>query len=241
MRSNIVVEMMSSEFVLWRCLHGGPVTQENLDQPDPNPQVRWDEIRSRNRPLLAKLTETYGSCAVIVRDGDQVVGQLRFYPKAICELAEAGPGFCMQQTFPCGPAEDFVEKDFPPLDQIADKSLFVHCMMTGAFEQENNPYRRKGLGSRMVRTLIEWARPRGWSAIEAHAYADLPCMYAVTGQASAAFWEKLGFRVVESIIEPALAESDAAEFVAVLLKEAAERGLDAEAARTRYTMRLDLT
>lgn len=240
MLNDVVVEMMSSEFLLWRCLHGGPVTKENLDQPDPNPHVHWDQIRSRNRPLLAKLTETYGSCAVVARDGDQIVGQLRFYPKAICKLAEPGPGFCMQQAFPCGPADDFVEKDFPQLDQIADKSLFIHCMMTGAFEPEDNPFRRKGLGSRMVRTLIAWARLRGWSAIEAYAYADLPCVYAVTGQASTAFWEKLGFRVVESTIEPALAESDAGGFVEVLLKEAADRGMDAEAAKTRHTMRLDI-
>lgn len=240
MLNDVVVEMMSSDFILWRCLHGGPVTRENLDRPDPNPDVPWDQIRTRNRPLLAKLTETYGSCAVIVRDGDQVVGQLRFYPKAICQLAEAGPGFCMQQTFPSGPADDFVEKDFPPLDQIADKSLFIHCMMTGSFQQEDNPYRRQGLGSRMVRTLIAWARSRGWRALEAHAYAELPSVYAVTGQASAAFWEKLGFRVVESTIEPALAESDAAGFVEVLLKEAADRGMDAEAAKTRHTMRLDI-
>jgi hypothetical protein len=92
----------------------------------------------------------------------------------------------------------------------------------------------------MVRTLIEWARSRGWTAIETHAYADLPSVYAVTGQASAVFWEKLGFRVVESTIEPALAESDAAEFVEILLKEAADRGIDAEAAKTRHTMRLDI-
>jgi hypothetical protein len=131
MLNDVVVEMMSSEFILWRCLHGGPLTKENLDQPEPNPQVSWDQIRTRNRPLLAKLTETYGSCAVIARDGDQIVGLLRFYPKAICELAEAGPGLCMQQAFPAGPADDFVERDFPPLDQIADESLFVHCMMTG--------------------------------------------------------------------------------------------------------------
>lgn len=240
MLNDLVVEMMSADFILWRCLHGGPLTRENLDQPGPSTDVPWDQIRSRNRPLLAKLTETYGACAVIVRDGDQIVGQLRFYPQAICELAAAGPGFCLQQTFPCGPADDFAEKDFPPLDQIADKSLFIHCLMTGSFQQEDNPYRRQGLGSRMVHTLIAWARERGWTAIEAHAYADLPCIYAITGQASTAFWEKLGFRVVESIIEPALADSDAADFVEVLLKEAADRGMDPETAKTRHTMRLDL-
>ncbi|GAH68962.1 unnamed protein product, partial [marine sediment metagenome] len=103
-----------------------------------------------------------------------------------------------------------------------------------------NPYQRKGLGSRMVRTLIDWARQQGWSAVEAHAYADLPCWYAVTGQAGKTFWDKLGFRVVESTTEPAFAEGGHKAFVETLLKEAADRGIDADIAKTRYTMRLDL-
>jgi hypothetical protein len=240
MLSDVVIEMMSSEFILWRCLHGGPLTKETVDQPQPHPHVPWDQFRARNLPLLAKLTQIYGSCAVIARAGNQIVGQLRFYPKVVCSMAASGPGLCMQQTFPSGPADDFVENDFPPLDQIADKTLFVHCMMTGSPKQKDNPYRRKGFGSHMVRTLIDWARSKGWNAIEANAYVDLPCLYAVTGQAGRAFWEKLGFRVAESTIEPAFAESAHEGFVGILLKEAADRGIDAGTAKTKYTMRLDM-
>ena len=240
MPGDVVVEMMSSGFILWRCLHGGPLTRQTVDQPAAHPRVPWDRFRARNVPFLAKMTAVYGSCAVIARDGDRIVGQLRFYPKAVCKMAAPEPALCLQQTFPNGPADDFAENDFPPLGQIADKTLFVHCMMTGSPEQKDNPYQRKGLGSRMVRTLIDWARPIGWAAIEAHAYADLPCVYAVTGQAGRAFWEKMGFHVVESIVEPAFAESDHEGFVGLLLKEAAERGMDAEAAKTRHTMRVDL-
>jgi ribosomal protein S18 acetylase RimI-like enzyme len=134
-----------------------------------------------------------------------------------------------------------VENEFPPLDQIAAKTLFVHCMMTASPEREDAPYQRKGIGSRMVRTLMDWARQRGWNAVEAHAYADLPCVYSVTGQAGRAFWEKLGFHVIESGIEPAFAEGGYDEFVETLLEEAAERGIDADTAKTRYTMRLALT
>lgn len=240
MLNDVVVEMMSSEFILWRCLHGGPLAKETVDHPDPSPYVPWQQIRTRNLPLLAKLTDIYGSCAVIARDEEQIVGQLRFYPKAICKMVHPGPGFCMQQIFPNGPADDFVENDFPPLDRIGDKTLFVHCMMTGSSQQKDNPYQRKGLGSCMVRTLVDWARTKGWDAVEAHAYADLPCVYAITGQAGATFWAKLGFRVVESTIEPAFAEGDNDDFVDMLLEEAAHRGMDAETAKTRHTMRLDL-
>jgi len=240
MPGNVVIEMMSSEFILWRCLHGGPLTKQTVDQPRPHPHIPWDRFRTRNVPLLARLTETYGSCAVIARDGDQIVGQLRFYPKIVCTMAAPEPALCLQQAFPDGPADDFVQNDFPPLGQMADKTLFVHCMMIGSPEQNDNPYQRKGIGSRMVRTLIDWARQQGWSAVEAHAYADLPCWYAGTGQAGRTFWEKLGFHMVESTMEPAFAEGGHKGFVETLLKEAADRGVDADTAKTRYTMRLEL-
>ena len=240
MLRDVVIEMMSSEFILWRCLHGGPLTKETVDQPDPHPRVRWDRLRARNVPLLVKLTQVYGSCAVIARDGDRIVGQLRFYPKAVCHMAAPGPGLCMQQTFPNGPADGFVENDFPALSRIADKTLFVHCLMTGSPQQRDNRYQRKGVGSRMVRTLIDWTRHRGWTAIEANAYADLPCVYAVTGQAGRTFWEKLGFRVIETGVESAFVEDGSDGFVGILLKEAADRGIDAGIAKTKYTMRLDL-
>lgn len=242
MVDDVTVEMMAGELVVWRCLHSGPMTRETMDRPEPHPRVPWDELRERNVPLLAKLTEVYGSCAVIARDGERIVGQLRFYPKAICNMTAAGPGpgLCMQQTFPNGPADDLVSCAFPPLDGLADKTLFVHCLMTGSPGQKENPYQRKGLGSRMVRKLIEWAREQGWSAIEANAYADLPYIYAVTGQAGRGFWEKLGFRVVWSGTEPAFAEDQHQEFVAMLLKEAAEQGMDAATAKAKYTMRLEV-
>jgi len=240
MLSDVAVEMMSSDFILWRCLHGGPLTMETVDRPEPHPRVPWERLRPRNLALLTKLTQVYGSCVVIARDGGRIVGQLRFYPKVVCEMAAPGPGLCMQQTFPNGPADDFAQNDFPPLERIADKTLVVHCLMTGSPQQKENPYQRKGLGSRLVRALIAWARDSGWTAIEATAYADLPSIYGVTGSAGKTFWEKLGFSVVETGVESAFVEDGAEGFVRALLNEVAERGMDAATAKAKYTMRLDL-
>lgn len=240
MLSDVVTEMMSGELILWRCLHGGPLTSESIDGPRHDPHLPWAQFRARNVPFLSKLTEVYGACAVIARDGERVVGHLRFYPKAIYRMAAPGLGLCLQQTFPCGPADDLAQRDFPPLTQIADKTLLVHCMMTGSSQWKDNLYRRKGIGSRLVRTLIAWARPRGWSAIEASAYADLPSVYAITGQAGKTFWQKLGFHVVEAAIEPAFLEADSDGFVRALLNEATDRAVDTTAAKTKYTMRLNL-
>jgi hypothetical protein len=80
MPDELVVEPMRGDFLLWRCLHGGPISRRTIDNPPPNLEVDWPFVRARNIPLLEKLTQAYGSCAIVARDGDDVVGTLRFYP-----------------------------------------------------------------------------------------------------------------------------------------------------------------
>jgi ribosomal protein S18 acetylase RimI-like enzyme len=114
----------------------------------------------------------------------------------------------------------------------------VHCLAVGSPGRCDHPYQRRGVGSGMVRALIDWARARGWAAIEAGAYEDLPLIYAVTGAAGRSFWEKLGFRVVATSVEPALlGEGD---FAAALRREAQAHGLDPDRIGNRYTMRREL-
>ncbi len=240
MTGEVTVEMMSDDLLVWRCLHGGPLTRQALEGLPSGSRAPWERLRARNIPLLRKLTAVYGSCAVLARDGDAIVGQLRFYPKAICPFTEYGPAMCMQQLHPHGPADGFAENDFPPLDQIEDRTLLVHCLMTASPEQKDNQYRRRGIGSRMVCALVEWAKAEGWEAIEATAYADLPSIYTVTGQAGRAFWSKLGFRVVRTVPEPAFQGDEFAGFVRTLLSEGADRGIPPDEAKARHTVRLDL-
>ena len=76
----------------------------------------------------------------------------------------------------------------------------IHCMMTGSPLQEKNPYQRRGIGSRMVEALIEWAQKNGWEHIEVESFEDLPIIYEVTGSAGHVFWEKLGFRLNDRLI-----------------------------------------
>jgi len=160
MIDDVAIEPMTDALLLWRCLHHGPVSRDTIDQWPSTGEVPWERCRTRNLPLLAKLTRTYGACAIVARDGEQIVGCLRFYPKVVCGMADAG-GLCLQQDPPAGPGDNFADQDFPPLSQIEDKTIVVHCMMTGSAQREENPYQRRGLGSRMVRALIEWARANG--------------------------------------------------------------------------------
>jgi hypothetical protein len=238
MIKDVVIEPMTEEFIVWRCLHGGPLSGDTIDQWPVNDKMPWKRLRDRNLPLLRKLTRTYGACAIIARDSDQIVGQLRFYPKVIFDMI-GSEGFCLQQDYPAGPAEDFINSDFPVLADIEDKTLMVHCLMTGSPQQKENPYQRKGLGTRLVKTLMQWGRSNGWEAIETNAFEDLPIIYEITGGAGHTFWEKLGFSLIDRHPHPHLQNRD--PFVLTLEEQAKKAGIPPEKACDQLVMRFDLT
>ncbi len=239
MIENIVIEPMTDEFILWRCLHGGPLSRDNIDKWPSNSKMPWERFRERNMSLLRKLSRTYGACTIIARDDEEIVGLLRFYPKVVCNMEHSG-WLCLQQDPPAGPAEDFADCSFPILAQMEDKTIVVHCLMTGSPQQERNPYQRKGIGTRMVRTLIRWAKENGWECIEADSFEDIPLIYEVTGCAGHMFWEKLGFHIADRHPHPHLQNRDD-EFIRMLEKQARSIGISPERARDRLVMRLDLT
>lgn len=238
MTDPLVIEMMSSKIILWRCLHEGPLTADSIEQRVRDKETPSAKFYARNLSFLQNLTDTYGACAVVARAGELFVGHLRFYPKAVRELADPGLGLCLQQEFPYGPASDFERRTFPPLDKIEDKTLLVHCMMLAAEEPGRESCRRKGIGTRMARALVAWATMKGWDAVEATAYESLPIIYAASGQAGRSFWEGLGFRLARTERETALeAES---EFVRTMREEALALGVDLARLANKYIMRLDL-
>ncbi len=231
-----VVEPMGEEFLVWRCLHQGPLNPGNIGNPAPHPEIDWPAARVRSIPALRKIVRTYGSCAILARDGDDVVGTLRFYPKALASFSDGGAGLCLLQPFPAGFPADMAARDLVPLEDLPDKTLFVHCLFLAAPTDDPARYRRRGLASRMARELVRWAREKGWTAVEANAYEDIPMLYDIAGVAGKTFWTKLGFRVVHADVEPAM-KGDLLESIR---RSAAEAGIPAERAANRYRMRLDL-
>jgi hypothetical protein len=204
MIEDVVVEPMTEDCILWRCLHAGPLTRHSVDQLSAEGRTELERYRRRNLPLLRKIVRTYGACAIL--------------------------------------AEGFAENHFPAPAQIEDRTLSVHCLMTGSPRQKENPYQRKGIGTRMVRTLIQWARANGWERIEADSFEDLPIIYEMTGSAGHTFWEQLGFRVVDRHPHPALLDrSEFTEFVTTLEEQAKAVGISPERARDRLIVRHDLT
>jgi RimJ/RimL family protein N-acetyltransferase len=235
---DVVVEPMTEEVILWRCLHTGPLSRSTIGQWTAAGRISWERYRERNVPLLLKLTRTYGACAMMARDDDRIVGLLRFYPKVVWNMEGAG-GLCLQQDFPSGPADGFSDIDFPALAQIEDKTLLVHCLMTGSPQWKENAYQRRGIGTRLVETLIRWARTNGWDRVEAQSFEDIPIIYEITGNAGHTFWEKLGFSIVDRHPHPDLLERS--QFVLTLEEQARSAGISPERARDRLVMQLTLT
>jgi GNAT superfamily N-acetyltransferase len=147
-------------------------------------------------------------------------------------------GVCLQQDHPDGPTDEFADSDFPELAAIEDKTLSVHCMMAGSSLQAEDPYRRKGIGTRMAKTLIQWAGANGWEHIEADAFEEIPKIYELTGSTGYKFWEKLGFYIADRHPHPHLKGQD--EFVQKLEEQAKAAGVSPERASERIVMRLDL-
>lgn len=102
---------MSEDFILWRCLHNGPLSKETIDELPKETREEWETHRATNVPLLTKIIKTYGTCAILARDGGQIVGFLRFYPKILYSMEDAG-ALCLQQAFPAGPSRCLGKKDF---------------------------------------------------------------------------------------------------------------------------------
>ncbi len=83
-------------------------------------------------------------------------------------------------------------------------------------------YGRQGIGTRLVRTFIDWARSRNISAVTLITFRDLPW--------NAPFYEKMGF--------VAMQPAEPGEELANLLVEEGQAGIDV---RKRLCMKLDLT
>lgn len=238
MLEDVVIEPMKADFIMWRCLHDGPLSVNTIDQWAPEINIPWEQYRRRNVPLLEGLIEAYGTCMMLAWDHDQVVGFLFFVPKVVLSMDGAG-FFCLQQSPPGGPSDDFPRRKLPSSDGIDDKTLIVRCLMTGSPKLSENPYQRQGIGTRMARALIEWATENGWQGIEARSFEDIPSLYAHTGNAGRTFWEKLGFRMVKTESNPAFENEN--DFVRKLREEAIAAGLDPESFKNSYTVRLNLT
>lgn len=193
--------MMDEQTLLCRCMHSGPVP---LDRASSTlPKVSQDVVVT----FLKVMVNKYGSCAVLVLDGDDIVGVLWFYPEIVSEQLGARHSACIQDEKNVEAIARLDLESLPSMEDLLDKSLRIECMMV-VHEYDKSKvktdYTGRGIGKRMVETLIAWAKDNGWKRIIATAISDVKPLLLWSGSYSVERFKALGFHVINEITEVGL-------------------------------------
>ncbi len=150
---------MDKDFVLFRCVHFGPLSPSNIEKIDRNikeikgvPKEQFD----RNKKFFTRLIDTYGTCGMLAKEGDSVVAHARFYPKVICDRFQ----FCCQVP-ENAISQQMVEMDLPAIENPAERILTIACFLV------HKDYRGQGLTHALLDGILEWARSNNWKAVRA--------------------------------------------------------------------------
>ena len=163
----IEIKEMDDDYVLDHCPLYAPVDPLHL------PKLNWprylgERTKEIRRKFFREVRGRYGNCVLFAWDEGKIVGFLIFLPKLVARRL----GLITL-----------------PDDTVAEKTLVFTCM------QLLEKYQRKGLGTKLVEGLIDWARKRGWKRIEVHDLGkgvkdeDWRWGWALPK------WERMGFKV----------------------------------------------
>jgi hypothetical protein len=115
--------MMDAQTLLCRCMHSGPVPLEGASSA--LPEVSQDAVET----FLKAMIDKYGSCAVLVLDGDDIVGVLWFYPELVREQLGVGHKACIQEEHRAEAIARLNLELLPSKEELPDTSLRIECMM----------------------------------------------------------------------------------------------------------------
>ena len=123
-----------------------------------------------------ELMERYGNSAILAWCENKLVGFVNFYPDNACPPAPLCPGVESELE------EKYEQTAWP---ETPSTTLCIGCVNVAA------GFHRAGVGTRLAKKAIAWAKENGYKSIVADANDTKwwkPCK---------PFWEKLGFRVKE--------------------------------------------
>jgi GNAT superfamily N-acetyltransferase len=163
----IEIREMNDDYILDRCPLSEPLDPSSpLEAEDPRFGERARAIRRR---FFSQVRERYGNCVFIAWEHDQVVGFLIFFPKPVARKL----GIYTQ-----------------PAGEMDDRTLVYTCMQLAP------AYRGRGLGTRLVKALIAWARKHGWQQIEVHGVSSGTDEQDWRWGWALPKWQRLGFETI---------------------------------------------
>jgi len=148
---------MNKDFILFCCLHCGPLSPSTIDEKCSLPKEQLD----RNKKFLARLVDAYGSCAMLAMEDDSVVAHARFYPQIIYDQFK----ICCQDPNHAI-TQEIAEMELPPLANQAERILRITCFFV------HKDYRGQGLSHKLIDAILKWAKNNSWKSVRCFSYLD---------------------------------------------------------------------
>ena len=217
----IDIRPMDENYIMSGCVHGGPVDPKTTPgeywvyasdlPPHPWSDQTIAELAKKHSGLshggegdasvefMREMVQRHGTCAILAWQDEQVVGFLRVYPLNIVQL-----------LFQADAEKQNRERGSIGFEEDAG-TLIVQCVMTSrpyggpdaTINKKGNRVpgmkeagARRGVGLKLARALVVWARDHEWKRIVADAHADIDCMYGIIGKGGLTFWTKAGFKAI---------------------------------------------
>ena len=187
---------MTNDFILYRCIHVGPLGPENIDKLTAKDKQSTKDMFIRNKKFFSRLVKTYGSCAMLAMENDFVIAHTRFYPQVISELTGKNDMCCQQQEY--ASTQEMIEMDLPCIEELTDRSLRIHCWHV------HKDYRNKGLSHVLLDAIIDWAKAHGWKTILASAGVNDPWVASLSCAPMLRTYQKHDFQIVSTVNSPEL-------------------------------------
>ena len=233
----IAYRVLDEDLVLPICLHGGAVPLARLQELAAGTpfESQFGLALGVHSRLMWAVARAYGATGVVAVASDQIVGLLRFAPRA---LRETLGHLCPQDEPYARALAKADEAALPDADQLGPRALQIECL------QIAEAYQSRGIGQGLVGQAIAWARAHGWEELWAEGIAAIYPLMAWAGQMSARALEKHGFEVMGQRIDEGLREGAASQIAGYHGQDVQDVwrdghvGVTAEDAALRYEMRL---
>jgi len=157
---------MDETYIFDNCPLGAPF--DPSDSPEDSYPGCGKRAKGIRRRFFKEVREQYGNCVLFAWDDEKIVGFLIFLPKIV--------------------ARKIGLKIFPNYELTTETLVYV-CMQIAP------EYQGKGIGTRLVKSLIAWAKDNDWKRIEVNSVAkgtddeDWRWNWALPK------WKKMGFNI----------------------------------------------
>ena len=181
---------MNKDFILFCCLHCGLLSPSTIEEKCGLTMEQLD----RNKKFLARLIDTYGSCAMLAMKGDSVVAHARFYPQIIYDQFKNGGLCCHDPNHAI--TQKIAEMELPTLTNRAKRILRITCFFV------HKDYRGQGLSHKLIDAILGWAKSNAWKSVRCLAYSDNYWLSSEMCTPMLRTYRKHGFRKMGTTIIP---------------------------------------